>query len=167
MSDKKSVNEKISDALEVNFEEEVQPINISPPNTKEITVPKEEMLALREKHANKDYSDARESLKDLIDVGRDAVDGILKVASEGDHPRAYEVASQMLKTVAEMNKDLIGLHKQMKDLKKEETNINHTTNNSIYVGSTSDLQDLINEARSAKKALNTDIIDAEVVEDDR
>ena len=167
MSDKKSVNEKISDALEVNFEEEVQPINVSPPNTKEITVPKEEMLALREKHANKDYSDARESLKDLIDVGRDAVDGILKVASEGDHPRAYEVASQMLKTVAEMNKDLIGLHKQMKDLKKEETNINHTTNNSIYVGSTSDLQDLINEARSAKKALNTDIIDAEVVEDDR
>ena len=167
MSDKKSVNEKISDALEVNFEEEVQPINVSPPNTKEITVPKEEMLALREKHANKDYSDARESLKDLIDVGIDAVDGILKVASEGDHPRAYEVASQMLKTVAEMNKDLIGLHKQMKDLKKEETNINHTTNNSIYVGSTSDLQDLINEARSAKKALNTDIIDAEVVEDDR
>ena len=167
MSDKKSVNEKISDALEVNFEEEVQPINVSPPNTKEITVPKEEMLALREKHANKDYSDARESLKDLIDVGRDAVDGILKVASEGDHPRAYEVASQMLKTVAEMNKDLIGLHKQMKELRKEETNINHTTNNSIYVGSTSDLQDLINEARSAKKALNTDIIDAEVVEDDR
>ena len=167
MSDKKSINEKISDALEVDFEEEVQPINVSPIKSKEITVPKEEMLALREKHANKDYADARESLKDLIDVGRDAVDGILKVASEGDHPRAYEVASQMLKTVAEMNKDLIGLHKQMKDLKKEETNINHTTNNSIYVGSTSDLQDLINEARSAKKALNTDIIDAEVVEDDR
>tara|TARA_R100001509_G_C4870629_1_gene216547 strand:+ start:270 stop:764 length:495 start_codon:yes stop_codon:yes gene_type:complete len=161
-SDKKSIDEKISEALDVEFDK----TEIEPKKPKEISVPKEEMLALREKHANKDYADARASLKDLIDVGRDAVDGILKVASEGDHPRAYEVASQMLKTVSEMNKDLIGLHKQMKELKKEETNINHTTNNSIYVGSTSDLQDLINEARSAKKALNTDIIDAEVIEDD-
>ena len=162
MNHKKSIDEKISEALDVEFDKK----EIEPKKPKEISVPKEDILALREKHANKDYADARSSLKDLIDVGRDAVDGILKVASEGDHPRAYEVASQMLKTVSEMNKDLIGLHKQMKELKKEETNINHTTNNSIYVGSTSDLQDLINEARSAKKALNTDIIDAEVIEDD-
>ena len=126
-SDKKSIDEKISEALDVEFDK----TEIEPKKPKEISIPKEEMLALREKHANKDYADARASLKDLIDVGRDAVDGILKVASEGDHPRAYEVASQMLKTVSEMNKDLIGLHKQMKELKKEETNINHTTNNSI------------------------------------
>ena len=72
----------------------------------------------------------------------------------------------MIKTVAEMNKDLIEMHSKMKTIKKEETNLNHTTNNSIYVGSTSDLQDLINQSRSAKKAFTNDIIDVEVSEDD-
>ena len=65
-----------------------------------------------------------------------------------------------------MNKDLIEMHNKMKTIKKEETNLNHTTNNSIYVGSTSDLQDLINQSRSAKKAFTNDIIDVEVSEDD-
>ena len=59
------------------------------------------------------------------------------------------------------------LHKKMKDINKEETNINNTTNNALYIGSTSELQDLINQSRSAQKALSNDIIiDAEVVEDD-
>jgi len=60
---------------------------------------------------------------------------------------------------------LIDLHKKMKDINKEEINMNSTTNNSIYVGSTSELQDLINHERSTKKSLLTkDIIDAEVID---
>ena len=105
-------------------------------------------------------------MKELISTGEDAIEGILKVAMEGDSPRAYEVAAQMIKTVAEANKDLMDLHKKMKDINKEETNINNTTNNALYIGSTSELQDLINQSRSAKKALSNDVIDAEVVEDD-
>ncbi len=95
-------------------------------------------------------------------MGQDAIDGILSVAQDSDSPRAYEVAGQMIKAVADMNKDLMDLHNKMKVITKEETTINHNTNNSIYVGSTSDLQDLINQSRSAKKALN--IVDE--VEDD-
>ena len=86
---------------------------------------------------------------------------------EGDSPRAFEVAAQMIKTVAETNKDLIELHKKMKDINKEEVNVNNTTNNSIYVGSTRELQDLINQARSTRKELTNDIIDVEVEENDQ
>ena len=66
-----------------------------------------------------------------------------------------------------MNKDLIELHHKMKNITKEEIEVNSTTNNSIYVGSTKDLQDLINQSRSAKKALEVydDVIDAEIVDD--
>ena len=81
------------------------------------------------------------------------------VASEGDSPRAYEVAAQMIKTVAEANKDLVDLHKRMKDIRKEETNINTTTNNAIYVGSTKDLQQLIDQSRSAAKNVTNEIVE--------
>ena len=107
-----------------------------------------------DKDLGNDYKHVRGNLRDLIDVGQDAIDGILSVAQDSDSPRAYEVAGQMIKAVADMNKDLMDLHNKMKVITKEETTINHNTNNSIYVGSTSDLQDLINQSRSAKKALN-------------
>ncbi len=57
----------------------------------------------------------------------------------------------MIKTVAEMNKDLMDLHGKMKTITKEDITVNNNTTNAIYVGSTSDLQDLINQSRSAKK----------------
>ena len=71
----------------------------------------------------------------------------------------------MIKTVADVNKDLIDLHKKVKEINKEEVNINNTTNQSIYVGSTSDLQDLINQERSRTKAMTSDIIDTEIVDE--
>ena len=115
-------------------------------------------------HEETDYMLVRRNMKDLISIGEDAIDGIVRVATEGDAPRAYEVAAQMIKTVSEMNQDLIDLHNKMKSLKKEETNIS-TTNNSIYVGSTRDLLDLVNDSRSSKKVLKGDIIDHEEIND--
>jgi len=147
MSEKKSVNEKLSDALDVEFEgKEIKPVRV-------IKTPPEVTDDLKKKQLNADYDLARDNMRELIDTGKDAIEGILKVAYEGDSPRAYEVASQMIKNVAEINQDLISIHKQMKEINKEEININQTNNNSIYVGSTSDLQDLINQARSRTKAL--------------
>jgi len=102
-----------------------------------------------------DFDYVRGNIKNLISNGTDAIDEILKVAKAGDSPRAYEVVSQLLKTVADMNKDLIDLYQKTKMAKKEEIKVNHTTNNSIYVGSTSDLQDLINKDRSRLKALDS------------
>jgi len=163
--EKKSVDEKLSEALEMEFEP-VQEVETS-------IVKKENNLPISKKKMGKDlqldYNQVRGNIKNLISTGKDAIDGILNVAVESDAPRAYEVASQMIKTVSEMNKDLIELHQKMKNITKEEIEINSTTNNSIYVGSTRDLQDLINQSRSAKKALQNydDSLDveAEIIND--
>ena len=98
----------------------------------------------------KDYSEVRENLKDVIDNSKVAIDGILKVASESDSPRAYEVVSQLLKTATEANKELLDVHKQMKDLEKDETK-KQVTNNAFFVGSTKELQDMIAKQLPAKK----------------
>jgi hypothetical protein len=149
MSRKKIVDEKISEALDIDFEVEESLIGVQK-SSKPIVVKREGLT-----DTDRDYETVRRNLKELIDVGRDAIDGIIKVATEGDSPRAYEVASQMIKMVAETNKDLIDLHKTVKEINKEELTVNNTTNQSIYVGSTSELQDLINQSRSSKKLLKT------------
>ena len=98
----------------------------------------------------KDYGEVRENLKDVIDNSKVAIDGILKVASESDSPRAYEVVSQLLKTATEANKELLDVHKQMKDLEKDETK-KQVTNNAFFVGSTKELHDMIAKQLPAKK----------------
>lgn len=104
---------------------------------------------------DKDFQKARQNLKELISIGFNAIDGVLKVASEGDSPRAYEVVAQMIKTVAETNKDLVELHQRMKSVKEDKydkNTVNNTTN-AIFLGSTKDLQELINPKRSFSKAM--------------
>ncbi len=94
---------------------------------------------------NKDYAEVRDNLKNIIGTGLNAIDGILSVASEGESPRAYEVVSQLIKSVTDANKDLIGLHEQMKKLDEdtEGRSSGPVTNNSIFVGSTKELQKLV------------------------
>jgi len=139
---KKKVNERISEALNIDDnikEPEVEVIDA------EIVHVIEPEKNIKQVHMEKDYTDVRDSLKEIIEKGSVAIDGILAVASEGESPRAYEVVSQLIKSVSEANKDLIGLHKQIKDIKKEDITINrhNTTNQSIFVGSTKELQDLV------------------------
>jgi len=94
-----------------------------------------------------DYTEIRTNLKDIIKRGAEAIDGILTVASETQQPRAYEVVATLIKSVSDANKDLLTMHKQMQDLKSVGGNQNQSagsiTNNSIFVGSTSDLQAII------------------------
>ena len=106
-----------------------------------------------EEKVDKDYVTVRKNLYDLIDTGKDAVQNILDVAKAGDSPRAYEVVAQLLKTVSEMNKDVLDVHDKVKKIKEDKYNLTqkNTTNNTIYVGSTSELQDLINPDRSKGK----------------
>ena len=98
----------------------------------------------------KDYGEVRENLKEIIDNSKIAMDGILKVASESDSPRAFEVVSQLLKTATEANKELLDVHKQMEDNEKDETK-KQVTNNAFFVGSTKELQDMIAKQLPAKK----------------
>lgn len=113
-----------------------------------------------EKDLKHDYETARKNLRELVEAGKNALDGVIAVAQEGDSPRAYEVVAQMIKTLSETNRDLLDIHDKIKGIRKTEnsTTNNHTTNNAIYVGSTRDLQDIINSARSSTKAF----IDAKV-----
>ena len=107
----------------------------------------------------KDFGEVRENIKEVIDYSKEAIDGILKVASESDSPRAYEVVSQLLKTATEANKDLLDIHKQMKTLEAEE-GAKNVTNNAFFVGSTKELQELVRkqlpQTKKAKKVIDND-----------
>jgi len=118
----------------------------------------------REQLLNTDFDSARDGIKELIGTGMDAVDGIMRVATAGDSPRAYEVAATLLKTLSEMNKDLLDLHTKANEADKDKVSIKNTTNNSIYVGSTTDLQNLLNKSRSQFKS-GENLIDAESEDD--
>lgn len=87
-----------------------------------------------------DYEYARGNIIATIEKGREALDGILDVAGMGQHPRAFEVAANLVKTMVEANKDLMTLAKQKKELDKIDNKNNaQTVNNNLFVGSTAEL----------------------------
>ena len=90
----------------------------------------------------KDYEYSRAQFYNLIEKGQEAVDGILDVAGDSQHPRAYEVAGQLIKHIADTTDKLVDLQKKMKDL-DEDKSVKQITNNSLFVGSTSELQKML------------------------
>ena len=99
-----------------------------------------------------DYETSRAQLHSLVMKGQEAVDGILDVARASDHPRAYEVAATTIKSVADTADKLIDLQKKMKELDAEDKkNSPSTVNNTMFVGSTADLQKMLKK----QKEINT------------
>jgi hypothetical protein len=92
----------------------------------------------------KDYEYSRGQLYSLISKGQEAVDGILEIAQESGHPRAFEVAGQLIKSVADTTDKLIDLQKKMRDLDSPQKGPT-TVNNSLFVGSTAELSKLIKQ----------------------
>ena len=94
----------------------------------------------------KDYDYTRGNLYSLIEKGQEAINGIMEVAGETASPRAYEVAGQLIKSVADTTDKLLDLQKKVKDVNEDEgkTN-NNVTNNALFVGSTSELSKLIKQ----------------------
>ena len=90
-----------------------------------------------------DFKYSRENLYHIIERGQDALSGILQVAQETDHPRAYEVAGQLLKTNAENTEKLVNLQTTKKKLSDIEQPQRVTNNNTLFVGSTKELQQII------------------------
>ena len=100
--------------------------------------------AMKPGDIKKDYEYTRANLYSLIEKGQEAINGIMELASESDSPRAYEVAGQLIKNVADTTDKLADLQKKIKEL--EEDNVKQTTNvtnNALFVGSTSDLSKLL------------------------
>jgi hypothetical protein len=110
----------------------------------------------------KDYELVQSNLKDLIGNGNVALEAALKVATESDSPRAFEVVAILLKTMADLNNNVLDVHKKAKDTTSSKVEVKQT-NNSIFLGSTKDLQNLLNKERSTEKH----IIEAEVVNDEQ
>ena len=90
-----------------------------------------------------DYDYSRETYYELIEKGKDALENMIEVARESEHPRAYEVLSGMIKNVSDVNDRLMDLNKKQKDIDKEEVRQVGSTTNNVFLGSTSDLQRLL------------------------
>ena len=93
------------------------------------------------KQLRKDYDYTRGNLYSLIEKGQEAVDGILELAQESDHPRAYEVAGQLIKHVGDVADKLADLHKKVNEIEnpKGSSSDKQVTNNTMFVGSTAEL----------------------------
>ena len=90
-----------------------------------------------------DYKYQRENFYNLVEKGSTAIDGILELAKEGEHPRAYEVAGNLIKQVAEVAEKLGDLQEKMKRLKEVPDNAPKNVTNALFVGSTAELQKIL------------------------
>ena len=132
------MNEKIDKALgviEIESETVGEVINMG----KEITVPHETSTP----DIEADYVYQRKNFYDLVEKGSTAIDGILELAKEGEHPRAYEVAGNLIKQVAEVTEKLGDLQEKMNKLKEVPSNAPKNVTNALFVGSTAELQKML------------------------
>jgi|TARA_B100000900_G_scaffold401744_1_gene406760 hypothetical protein len=99
----------------------------------------------------RDYEYTRGNLYSIIEKGQEAIDGILELAQESEMPRAYEVAGQLIKNVADATDKLLTLQQKLKDVNEEKESKGPTTvNNALFVGSTAELQKLLKKGTTDK-----------------
>ena len=128
----KKVEDKLNEILDITdktiVETESKPVIPRPNEQEDIT---------------SDYKYSRENLYNLVERGQDAIDGILTLAKETEHPRTYEVAGQLIKNVGEVTEKLLQLQEKMKKLGEETKKAPNKVENNLFVGSTAELQKLI------------------------
>ena len=88
---------------------------------------------------------ARKNIKGLLDKGGVAIDNLLLVAQESEHPRAYEVAANFIKILSDLNKDLLEIQKQKQSLRPQEITNSINVERAVFVGSTAELLKQIRE----------------------
>ena len=135
-----SIDDKLNEVLNIT-PEVIEASEISTiEETKEMVVP-------IDKDAEIDFDTGRENLYKMLDKGNDAIDGILALAKEGEHPRAYEVAGQLIKPVADVSKDLMAMQEKLKKLKEVPNTGPKSVTNALFVGSTTELTKLLKEKK--------------------
>ena len=123
-----------------NVDSEIVPVDDKTP-TEAI-----EKIASTVDDIKKDYDYTRGNLYSLIEKGQEAINGILELAQESEMPRAYEVAGQLIKNVADATDKLMDLQKKLKDIEEEKVGKGPTTvNNALFVGSTAELAKLLKQ----------------------
>ena len=108
--------------------------------TSEVTLPQ---VKKPDEESDNDYKYQRENFYRLVERGQDAIDGILELAKESEHPRSYEVAGQLIKNVADVTEKLGELQLKMQKLKEIPSNAPKNVTNALFVGSTSELQKML------------------------
>jgi DNA-binding ferritin-like protein len=111
----------------------------------EVMPPHESWSDTNDDDIEKDYEYQRQNFYNLVEKGTNAVDGILELAKESDHPRAYEVAGNLIKQVAEVTEKLGDLQEKMRKLKDVPNNAPKNVTNALFVGSTAELQKMLKE----------------------
>jgi hypothetical protein len=135
----KNLNEKLSEALDI------EPIEV----TEFAPVMQPVTISVEEDSVVDDAEFARCNIRSLIEKGNVAMDQLLHVAKESEHPRAYEVAAGLIKNLSELNKDLLEIQKRRKDLNPQEAasvkNVN--VDKAVFVGSTAELVKLLKTSK--------------------
>ena len=130
---------KIDEALNTTSEVvDVTPVKEEKPQSKSI------------EDITKDYEYTRANLYSLIEKGQETLNGIMELAEETQSPRAYEVAGQLLKSVADTTDKLLKLQKDLKDVNEESRGPTNVTNNAMFVGSTAELQKMLKQMSKNK-----------------
>ena len=128
------VDEKLNNTFEVELVEDPLPTEPSDDSDD------------RKEDTQTDYIQSRDNFYELVEKGKEALDGAMDIARETDQPRAYEVVAQLLKNVTDTNKEIIELQKRMEDLKAHDRKLGNTNiNNALFVGSTADLQKMLQD----------------------
>lgn len=131
-----------------NFDSLNDTFNTSGEVVKPEVVVNEEIEKLKESvdDIRKDYDYTRGNLYSIIEKGQEAINGILELAQESEMPRAYEVAGQLIKNVADATDKLMDLQKKLKDVEEEkQVRGPSTVNNALFVGSTAELAKMLKE----------------------
>ncbi len=127
----KKINEKLSEALDI------EPIDLTPTEVVEVDT------VVTTNEIDDDANFARKNIRELISKGSTAMDNLLSVAKESEAPRAYEVAANLIKNLADLNKDLLDIQKKKRDLRPVETTNNINVDKAVFVGSTKELVKLL------------------------
>ena len=133
-----TIDDKLNEVLDIAGEIVPQEVKIE--TKKELTVPEQ-------KDPDIDFETGRKNLYNLLDKGNEAIDGILNLAKEGEHPRAYEVAGQLIKTVSEVSQNLLDLQEKLKKIKDVPNTGPKSVTNALFVGSTTELTKLLKKKK--------------------
>ena len=118
--------------------------------TREVTIPRPVLVPKTdEQDVDNDYKYQRENFYQLVERGQDAIEGILDLAKEGEHPRAYEVAGNLIKQIADVTEKLGDLQTKMKKLKEVPNQAPKNVTNALFVGSTAELQKMLKGKKDA------------------
>ena len=142
-----NIDDKLNEVLNIAEEvldkkEEKNPLEI----VKEPPVP----VAPQNDDVDTDFDTGRGELYKLLEKGNEAIDGILALAQEGEHPRAYEVAGQLIKSQSEIAQNLLDLQDKLKKIKDVKGDVPKNVTNALFVGSTTELQKMIKKNKDKK-----------------